>query len=98
MALDIREGPEGVTFKVRVQPRASRTALTGMAGDSLRLALTSPPVEGAANAACAEFFADLLGVAKSRVAIVGGAKSRDKTVRVAGVSKAVFLAALTGKV
>ncbi len=96
--LDVREGPEGVTFRVRVQPRASRTALTGTADASLRLALTSPPVEGAANAACCEFFAELLGVAKGKVAIVGGAKSRDKTVRVAGVSKAAFLAALDGKV
>lgn len=83
---------------MRVQPRASRTALTGIAGGSLRLSLTSPPVEGAANAACTEFFADILSIAKSKVAVVAGAKSRDKTLRAAGVSKAAFLAAIAGKV
>ncbi len=93
-ALDVREGPEGVTFRVRVQPRASRCAITGLTGDAVRVALTSPPVEGAANAACIVFFAELLKVAKSRVVIVAGHKSRDKTVRVAGLGKAGFFAAL----
>jgi uncharacterized protein (TIGR00251 family) len=93
-ALDVREGPEGVTFRVRVQPRASRTGVTGLTGNALKVALTSPPVEGAANAACAELFAALFGVAKGRVSIVAGLKSRDKTVRVAGLNKAAFFAAL----
>ncbi len=93
-ALDVREGPSGVTFKVRVQPRASRTAITGLTGDAVRVALTSPPVEGAANTACTVFFAALLGVAKSRVSIVAGLKSRDKTVQVAGLTKAALFATL----
>lgn len=93
-ALEVKEGPDGVTFRVRVQPRSSRTAITGAAAGSLRLALTAPPVEGAANVACAEYFAALCGVAKSRVGIVAGAKSRDKTVRIAGIGKAAFFAAL----
>lgn len=93
-ALDVREGPEGVTFRVRVQPRASRSAVTGLAGNAVKVALTSPPVDGAANAACAALFAALCGVAKGRVSIVSGLKSRDKTVRVAGLEKAAFLAAL----
>jgi uncharacterized protein (TIGR00251 family) len=93
-ALDVRESPEGVSFRVRVQPRASRCAITGLAGDAVRVALTSPPVEGAANAACIAYFADLLKVGKSRVSIVAGQKSRDKTVRVAGCNKAAFFAAL----
>ncbi len=92
--LDVRESPEGVTFRVRVQPRASRCAVTGLAGDAVRVALTSPPVEGAANAACTAFFAALFGVAKGRVSIVAGLKGRDKTVRVAGCDKAAFFAAL----
>ena len=93
-ALDVRENADGVTFRVRVQPRASRSAITGLAAGSIRLALTSPPVEGAANAACAEYFAALCGVAKSRVTIVAGAKSRDKTVKIAGLGKTAFLASL----
>ncbi len=93
-ALDVREGPEGVTFRVRVQPRASRSGVTGLAGNALKVALTSPPVEGAANAACVELLAALCHVAKSRVSIVAGLKSRDKTVRVAGCDKAALFAAL----
>lgn len=93
-ALDCQEGPDGVSLKVKVQPRASKNALVGLIGDSLKLALTSPPVEGAANEACAEFFARLGGVPKSRVTIVSGLKSRDKVVRIAGRNKAELLAAL----
>jgi TIGR00251 family protein len=92
--LDVRESPEGVTFRVRVQPRASRSAVTGLAAGAVRVSLTSPPVEGAANAACTEFFASLFKVAKSRVSIVSGLKSRDKMVRVAGLDKAAFFASL----
>jgi uncharacterized protein (TIGR00251 family) len=97
-ALDCRQLPDAVTVKVRVQPRASRNAVTGIAGDSLKLALTAPPVEGAANAACCAFLADLCGVAKTRVAVVGGHKSRDKLVRIGGLDKGGFLAVVAAKV
>lgn len=96
--LDLKESPDGITIKVKVQPRASKNAIAGLLGDSLKVSLTSPPVEGAANAACVEFFADLCGVAKSKVTIVSGQKSREKIVRVAGITKAAFLSILTGKV
>lgn len=92
--LDCRESSGGITVKVRVQPRASRNAISGLSGDSLKMALTSPPVEGAANAACIQFFAELCGVAKSAVAIAGGQKSRDKLIRITGMDKAGFFAVL----
>jgi uncharacterized protein len=92
--LDCRETADGVTVKVRVQPRASRNAISGIRGDSLRLALTSPPVEGAANTACIKFFAEFCGVAKGQVVIVGGQKSRDKVIAVTGIDKVGFFACL----
>jgi uncharacterized protein (TIGR00251 family) len=82
----LTETTSGVTFSVHVQPRASRNELCGAHGDELKLRLTSPPVDDAANKLCVEFLAKLLGVAKSRVRIVAGARSRHKTVSVDGVS------------
>jgi len=83
--LKLTESPAGIQFNVHVQPRASRNEICGIQGDELKLRLTSPPVEDAANKSCIEFLARLLGVAKSRVSITAGAKSRHKTIRVAGV-------------
>lgn len=87
----ITESPDGVIFSVHVQPRASKNEICGVQGEAIRLRLTSPPVEGAANKLCTEFLAGLLGVAKSRVTIIHGDKSRHKTVRIAGVSREAVL-------
>lgn len=95
--LDCKEVNGGLNVKVRLQPRASRNAITGLFGSSLKVALTSPPVDGAANAACVEFFAELCGVAKGQVSIVSGHKSRDKVIAVTGATKAGFFAALGAK-
>jgi uncharacterized protein (TIGR00251 family) len=96
--LDCRDSAGGITVKVKVQPRSSREAITGIIGDSLKLALNSPPVEGAANAACIAFFADLCSVAKGQVAIASGTKSRDKVIRITGIDKAGFFVILKNKV
>ncbi|HEY6872192.1 MAG TPA: DUF167 domain-containing protein [Geobacteraceae bacterium] len=93
-SLRITETGDGVTFTVHVQPRASRNELCGLQGDELKLRLTSPPVEDAANKLCVEFLAKQLGVAKSNVAIIAGAKSRHKTIRVAGITRDRVLALL----
>jgi uncharacterized protein (TIGR00251 family) len=80
----IHESPSGVSFVVKVQPRARKNAITGVVGDALKLALTAPPVDGRANEACTEFFAELFGVPRSAVVIISGQSSRRKVVRVAG--------------
>ena len=85
-SLKITETEGGVIFTVHVQPRASRTEICGLQGDELKLRLTSPPVEDAANRLCIEFLAKKIGVAKSSVAIIAGMKSRHKTIRVAGIT------------
>jgi uncharacterized protein (TIGR00251 family) len=69
---------------ILVVTRASRTAVGPMVGDRLRVAVTAPPVDGAANAAVIEALADAYGVRRADVAIVRGERGRRKTVRIAG--------------
>ncbi len=80
----IRETADGVTFAVKVHPRAKKNAITGELSGALKLSLTAPPVEGKANEACIEFFAKLLKVPQSSVTIASGLTSRSKVIRVAG--------------
>ena len=82
------ESAEGVSFAVKVHPRAKKNAITGEIGDALKLSLTTPPVEGRANEACVEFFAKLLKVPRSSVTIASGLTSRNKVIRVGGVTAA----------
>ena len=84
--IPIQESGGGVTFAVKVHPRAKKNAIIGELGDALKLSLTSPPVEGRANDACIEFFAKLLKVPRSSVTIASGQRSRAKLIRVAGIS------------
>lgn len=70
---------------VRVQPRASRVRVLGLYGMAIKLALTAPPVEGAANQALCRWLADELRVAKSQVNIVTGEHSRNKQARIQAV-------------
>ena len=83
--IPIHETPAGATFEVKVHPRAKKNAITGALGDALKLALTAPPVDGRANEACIEFFANLLKVPRSSVTIASGETSRRKVIRVAGL-------------
>jgi uncharacterized protein (TIGR00251 family) len=83
----IHESARGISFAVKVHPRASKNAITGTVGDALKLALTAPPVEGKANQAVIEFFADLFQIPRSSVTIASGEASRNKVIRIAGVSK-----------
>jgi uncharacterized protein (TIGR00251 family) len=92
--LKISEAFAGVQFKVHVQPRASRSEISGVQGEELKVRLTAPPVEDAANRLCIEFLAERLGVAKSRVTITSGTKSRHKTVRVEGINGGELLSML----
>ncbi len=78
MALAIDIGPDEVTFRVRVAPRASRVRCLGEHDGALKIALTAPPVDGAANAALVTFLAKALGVPKTAIAIVRGERAKSK--------------------
>lgn len=80
------EGGRGCRLRCYIQPRASRNAVAGWHDHALKIALTAPPVEGAANAALIAFLADFFGIPKSAVKLVAGQASRRKTVELAMVS------------
>ena len=86
----IREHAGSVTVDVLVQPRASRAKLGPVHDGRLKVAVTSPPVDGEANAAVIELFARHLGVAKGAVEVIAGTSSRRKTLRITGVTAAAF--------
>jgi len=72
---------------VRVQPRAGRAGIAGWREDgALSVRVTAPPVDGRANAAVGALLATALGVPASAVRVVHGERSRDKLVRVAGLT------------
>ena len=82
------------TIAVRVQPRAARDEIAGERAGALVVRLTAPPVEGRANDALCRLLAKRLGVGRSRVGVVRGAASRDKVVRIEGLSDAQVREAL----
>ncbi len=71
---------QGVRLHVHLQPRASHNRVVGSHGGSLKIALITPPVEGAANAALLRFLASRLGIPVSALLLLRGGKSRDKQV------------------
>ena len=84
--IPISENDAGVSFAIKVHPRARKAEITGELGHALKVSLTAPPIEGRANDACIEFFARILKVPRSSVTIASGAGSRNKVIRVMGVT------------
>jgi uncharacterized protein (TIGR00251 family) len=81
---------DGLILSVYVQPRASKNQICGIQGQELKIRLTSPPVDGAANKLCREFVADLFDVAKSAVEIISGETSRHKRLRIHATNPGQF--------
>ena len=82
----ITERKGGAAFRVKVVPRASRNEIAGVEEDALRVRLTAPPVEGAANQALVKLLASALQVPARDVEIVAGHGGRQKVVGVTGLS------------
>lgn len=80
--------------KVRVVPRASKTEIVGELGGAVKVRVSSPPVDGAANAELVKLFAKTLGVGKNAVEIVSGETSKTKQIRITGVTAEQFRAAI----
>ena len=78
--LYFRESPEGIIFKVRIQPRSSKNMVAGLFGDALKIRLTAPPVEGAANSMCIRYLSKCLSVPPYLLEIVSGQTGRTKYV------------------
>lgn len=88
--MNLREHAGAVTFDVLVQPRASRAKVGPVHDGRLKVAVTSPPVDGEANAAVIELLAKTLGIARGAVEVIAGASSRRKTIKVSGVTRAAI--------
>ena len=93
--IEVRAKGNVVTFRVYVQPRARRDAVVGEHGGMVKVAVTAAPEKGKANESVVEVLAEALGVAKSAIQIVSGAASREKSVRVVGVSPEAIRTAAT---
>ena len=87
-ALLIRETKHGLSFDIHVNPHASRAEIAGLVEGMLKVKVTAPPVEGAANDACILLLSKKLGLRKSQIKITAGAKGRKKTILVSEISKA----------
>ena len=79
---------------IRLQPRAKRAEVVGERGGAIVIRVTAPPVDGKANAALCAFVAKAASVPNSHVAVVRGQTTRDKVVRVEGVTLEALRAAL----
>lgn len=88
--------PSPLRLAVYVQPRASRNEVVGWHDGALKLRLTAPPVEGAANDALQRFVAELLGVPRRQVRLLSGQGSRRKLLQIDGVG-AEALARIAGR-
>jgi uncharacterized protein len=90
----IRQTATGLELRVRVIPRAQRTALAGERDGHLLIRLSAPPVDGAANAALVDFLSDTLDIPKRQIRIVSGEQSRAKRIAISGIDLAAASARL----
>lgn len=82
----VQQPGDAVTFSVRLHPKARRERIAGVVGDALKLEVTAPPVQDKANDACTRFFAEFLKVPRASVTIAAGTGSRNKVIRITGLS------------
>ncbi len=94
MSAFLRENAGGTYIAIKVQPRASKNEIGPALGDELKVKVTAPPVDAAANQALIELLAEALGCAKSKVQLAKGQTSRHKTIFVAGMSASQVVAKL----
>lgn len=90
----LREQPDGVLLSVKLQPRASANEIGEPLGDELRIKVTAPPVDAAANEALVRLLADTLDCPRGRVELVRGHTSRHKLIKLYGFTAAEVLGKL----
>jgi hypothetical protein len=95
--IPIKETAGNVVFLIQVLPRSSQCKLVGFQGDFLKIKITAPPVDGRANEECIRFLADILGIKKDQVHILGGLKAKKKTIAIQGLTKKDVEAVLSAR-
>ena len=78
-----------IDIRIYAQPRASKNEVTGVHDDAIKIKITSPPGDGAANSLLIQFLSKRLGISKSRISLVSGDRSRNKVVNVVGIPKEI---------
>lgn len=81
-----RQVEDGTIIQIKLVPRAGKDQIVGVEGESIKIRVHAPAVEGQANAALCKYLAALFGIAKSNVEIITGQTSRHKRVRLRGVT------------
>ncbi|MEK7355836.1 MAG: DUF167 domain-containing protein [Bdellovibrionota bacterium] len=94
MSKAVEATANGVRLIVHAQPGAKRTEFAGLHGEAVKIRVHAPPVEGKANEELIRFLADAFGLARSKVILVRGEKSRSKTFELRGVDAAFVLSHL----
>lgn len=92
-----RKTEQGTILPCRVQPRASKTGVSGIYGSAVKITLNAPPVDGKANASLCEFLAKKCGIAKSLASVISGDTARDKQVLLRGLTPETVADALCSK-
>ena len=85
---------DGVLLAVKLQPRASKNEIVGPMGSELRIKVTAPPVDAAANEALLRLLAETLDCPRGKVELVRGHTSRHKVIKLHGLDAAVVAAKL----
>lgn len=93
----VSEKAKGCILKCWIQPRSSRSAIVGVHGDALKIALTAPPVDGKANKELLKFLAKYFKLPKSSIQIIAGESSRSKTILIADIDKDMIIKKLSSK-
>jgi uncharacterized protein (TIGR00251 family) len=89
--LEFSEKNGAIIFTARVVPRGSKSEIVGELGGALKIRLSAPPVDGAANAELIKLLAKTFGVSKSKVEIISGETAKTKQIKIENVSSADFL-------
>lgn len=92
----LRETAGGTLLSVKLQPRASKNEICAPIGDELKIKVTAPPVDAAANQALVEFLADKLDCSRGKVELIRGQTSRHKTILIHGFTLAEVSARISG--
>jgi len=91
----VRQQQDGVQLAIKLQPRASASEIGEPLGAELRVKVTAPPVDAAANEALLRLLAETLGCPRGRVELIRGHTSRHKIIQVHGMTAEAVLTKLT---
>jgi len=97
MSLRVEERKDEIIFRIRVRPSASCNKIKGLREEALKIDINALPIKGKANKECIKFLAEILRVPRPNIEIVSGLKSKNKLIKIKGISKEDLLKILSPK-